>query len=94
MDHCPSIASDGLTLFFDKNAPGEDVGDLMVTRRATLKDNWGQPINLGRELSGHFACSISSDGRTLYYSSACPGGSGGNDIWQVAILLNGKPVSK
>ena len=94
MDHCPNITSDGLTLFFDKNAPGENVGDLMVTRRATLRDNWGPPINLGRGLSTHFASSISSDGTTLYFASACPGGSGGNDIWQVPILLNGKPVSK
>ena len=94
MDHCPNLTSDGLTLFFDSNAAGKDVGDLMVTRRATLRDSWGQPVNLGRPLSGHYASSISFDGATLYFASANPGGSGGNDIWQVPIRLNGKPVSK
>ena len=94
MDHCPNITFDGLTLFFDSNAAGKDVGDLMVTRRATLRDNWGPPVNLGRGLSSHFASSISSDGNTLYFASAYPGGSGGNDIWQVPIRLNGRPVSK
>jgi ketosteroid isomerase-like protein len=94
MDHCPNMTSDGLTLFFDRNPPGETVGDLMVTRRATLRDDWGEPVNLGRAVSGHFASSISADGRTLYFASANPGGSGGNDIWQVPISLNGRPVSK
>jgi Tol biopolymer transport system component len=95
MDHCPNITSDGLTLFYDQNVPGEEVaGDLMVTRRATVRDPWGPPINLGRGLSTHFASSISFDGKTLYYASTAPAGSGGNDIWQAPIYLNGRPVSK
>jgi Tol biopolymer transport system component len=94
MDHCPNITSDGLTLFFDANLPGESVGDLMVTRRATLQDDWGEPVNLGRGLSIHFMSSISPDGKTLYYASTAPGGSGGNDIWEAPIRLNGDPVSR
>ncbi len=94
MDHCPNITSDGLTLFFDCTPPGETVGDLMVMRRATLRDDWGEPVNLGCALSSHFASSISADGTTLYFASAYPGGSGANDIWQVSIRLDGKPVSK
>jgi hypothetical protein len=95
MDHCPNITSDGLTLFYDQNVPGEDaVGDLMVTRRAMVRDAWGPPINLGRGLSIHYASSISFDGTMLYYASTAPGGSGGNDVWQVPVYLNGKPVSK
>jgi len=94
MDHCPNITSDGLTLFFDCTPAGEKVGDLMVVRRATLRSDWGEPVNLGRAVSGHFASSISSDGRTLYFASRHPGGYGANDIWQVPIRLDGKPVSK
>jgi Tol biopolymer transport system component len=94
MDHCPNLTADGLTLFYDNNPPGEQVGDLMVTRRATLRDDWGAPVNLGRALSGHFASSISPDGKTLYFASTYPGGLGGNDIWQVPIYVNGRPVSK
>jgi ketosteroid isomerase-like protein len=94
MDHCPNITSDGLTLFFDYTPPGEKVGDLMVVRRATIDSDWGEPVNLGRAVSGHFASSISSDGRTLYFASRYPGGYGANDIWQVPIQVGGKPVSK
>ncbi len=81
-EHCPNISADGLTLFFDLEIPG----DLMVTMRATLDDEWGEPVNLGHALSGHYASSISADGSTLYFASKEPGGSGGNDIWQVPIL--------
>jgi hypothetical protein len=66
----------------------------MVARRATLQDEWGEPVNLGCPVSGHFASSISFDGKTLYFASRYPGGSGENDIWQVPIRLDGKPVSK
>lgn len=94
MDHCPNITSDGLTLFYDYTPPGEKVGNLIVTRRSTLQDKWGEPVDLGCPVSGHFASSISSDGKTLYFASNYPGGVGANDIWQVPIRLNGKPVSK
>jgi OOP family OmpA-OmpF porin len=94
MDHCPNITSGGLTLFYDNTPPGATVGDLMVTSRTTPQGEWGQPVNLGHVASDHWASSISADGLTLYYSAARPGGSGGNDIWQVPITLNGSPVTK
>jgi ketosteroid isomerase-like protein len=94
MDHCPNITSDGLLLFYDANLPNEPQGDLIVTYRPTLQSEWGQPVNLGRALSGHWASSISFDGTTLYFASNFPGGVGGNDIWQVSIRLGDKPVSK
>ena len=81
-EHCANISSDGLTLFFDLGVPG----DLMVTTRATLDDDWGEPVNLGHAESDHYASCISADGATLYFASKRPGGSGGNDIWQVPIL--------
>jgi ketosteroid isomerase-like protein len=96
MDHCPNITSDGLTLFYDCTPAGEkmSMSNLTVTRRATLQDKWGEPVDLGCPVSGHFASSISFDGKTLYFASNYPGGVGANDIWQVPIRLNGEPVSK
>jgi len=94
MEHCPNISSDGLTLFFDLTPAGKKIGDLMVTRRATINSDWGEPANLGHLASAHWASSISADGSTLYFASKRPGGSGGNDIWQVPISRNGSPVSK
>ena len=86
MDHCPTLTSDGLTLFYDCTPPGgTEVGDLMIVRRADVGQPWGDPINLGRPHSGHYAGDISADGSTLYYTSAAPGGHGGADIWMVPI---------
>ena len=69
-------------LFFDLDVPG----DLMVTRRATLDDDWGKPVNLGHSASDHYAADISADGSTLYFMSDRPGGYGILDIWQMPIL--------
>jgi ketosteroid isomerase-like protein len=82
-EHCPTISADGLTLFFDLDIPA---GDLMVTRRATKDDDWGEPVNLGHSASGHWASDISADDSTLYFTSEHDGGQGGSDIWQVPII--------
>ena len=81
-EHCPSISADGLTLIYDLGKPS----DLMVAIRATTDDDWGEPSNLGHSASDHWVPSISADGSMLYFASKQPGGSGGNDIWQVPIL--------
>ena len=94
-----SISSDGLLLFLSGDAtggllrPGGFGGsDLWVTRRATVSDPWGAPVNLGPIVnSRHHDCCplISPDGSTLYFSSARPGGLGGpyyGDIWQAPIV--------
>jgi ketosteroid isomerase-like protein len=82
-EHCPTISADGLTLFFDIDFPA---GDLMVTRRATKDDDWGEPVNLGHSASDHWASDISADDSTLFFMSERVGGFGGNDLWQVPII--------
>jgi ketosteroid isomerase-like protein/Tol biopolymer transport system component len=82
-EHCPTISADGLTLFFDIDFP---TGDLMVTRRATIDDNWGEPVNLGHSASDHWASDILADDSTLFFMSERFGGLGGNDLWQVPII--------
>ena len=86
-DHCPNLTSDGLTMFYDNTPAGTTVGNLMVTTRATTGSDWGKPANLGHGASDHWASSIAGDGTMLYFASTRPGGSGGNDIWQVPITL-------
>ena len=88
-DLYPSISSDGLLLFFDcgpASLSGPD--DILVTRRATVSDPWGTPVNLGPTVNSSFfdgAPSISADGSTLYFMSGRPGGYGSWDLWQVSI---------
>jgi Tol biopolymer transport system component len=81
-EHCPDISADGLTLFYDRKIPG----DLLMSKRATLNDPWGEPVNLGHGPSDHWASSISADGSMMYFASKRPGGSGGNDIWETPVL--------
>ena len=88
----PSISTDGLELYFSSNRPG-GYGrlDLWITTRATTKDDWGAPANLGSTVNSaadELYPSISADGLSLYFadglwyeSSPRPGGFGQTDIW-------------
>ncbi len=95
IEHCPTITADGLTLLFDWTPTGQatEIGDLMLSTRASLSAAWGPAINLGHGLSDHWAAGISADGKTLYYTSSSEGGRGAADIWQVTITLDGKKPS-
>jgi hypothetical protein len=97
-ESAPFLSSNGLLLFFaeDKNSPIRPGGfgnqDTWVTRRASISDPWGAPVNLGPivnspSLDG--VPQISPDGSALYFSSERPGGLGGNwwgDIYQAPII--------
>ena len=89
-DARPTMSPDGLLLFFDSSRPGGFGGqDLYMTRRTTLSDPWGTPVNLGPLVNTNDTeeCArISADGSTLYWDAERPGGHGGNDLWQVSIL--------
>jgi len=90
VDGRPSISPDGLLLFFDSNRAGGFGGlDLYVTRRTTLSDPWGEPMNLGPVVNTpaiEEAARLSADGSTLYWDSDRPGGYGDNDIWQATVI--------
>jgi predicted secreted protein len=101
------LSSNGLLLFFsdDWYAPIRPGGfgnmDMWVTRRASISDPWGAPVNLGPIVnSPSHDCGprISPDGFTLYFNSERPGGYGGTlgDIYQAPIIpivdLNGDGV--
>jgi len=81
------ISTDGLELYLSghtTNQPGGYGGrDLWVSRRFTMDDPWGEPVNLGPLVNGasnDCAPSISGDGLMLFFDSDRPGGSGGRDI--------------
>jgi len=78
-DFCPSISSDGLTLYFSR----ED-GNIWVAQRTTVNSEWEPASNLGPVVNSPYvdggAC-ISADGLELYFVSDRPGGSGEPDIW-------------
>ncbi|RPJ23414.1 MAG: hypothetical protein EHM35_17300, partial [Planctomycetaceae bacterium] len=81
----PTISVDGLTLYFCSNrSGGQGSVDLYMITRATKKDPWGPPVNLGPKVnsSSFESCpSISSDELELYFQSNRPGGYGGFDVY-------------
>jgi phosphohistidine phosphatase SixA len=89
-DDSPDTSADGLVLLVASNRPG-GFGDLDIwmSRRTTIEDSWGLPMNLGSIINGS-ACeegqTISVDGKTLYFHSNRSGGIGGYDLWQAPII--------
>jgi Tol biopolymer transport system component/phosphohistidine phosphatase SixA len=89
-DDSPDTSADGLVLLVASNRPG-GFGDLDIwmSRRTTMKDDWGLPMNLGSIVNGparEEGQTISVDGKTLYFHSNRSGGVGGYDLWQAPII--------
>ncbi len=95
----PFVSSNGLLLFFSENinSPLRPGGfgniDIWLTRRASISNPWGTPVNLGpivNTASIDAQALISPDGSTLYFTSGRPGGFGGTygwgDIYQAPII--------
>jgi hypothetical protein len=84
-DNLPDLSRDGLSLYFSSNRPGGlGAGDLWVSRRASVDDAWGVPVNLGPTVNssvGDLGPNVSPDGHYLFFTSNRPGGLGLNDIW-------------
>ena len=93
------ISPDGLELCFDSlNRTGGKGGwDIWMTVRATKNDPWTAPTNLGTAFntSAHdWKPCISSDNLTFYFTSMCPGGYGGADIWAAGRTTTEEPWSE
>ena len=95
-DACVCISANGLEFYFTSNRPGGYGGfDIWVMQRATIEENWGDPMNLGSPANSQYSYwdpSISLDGLSLYFSDGhtpdfgnrSPGGLGGQgDIWKI-----------
>jgi len=84
-DQTPVISKDGLSLYFASDRPGGFGGlDIWVAQRASVKDPWGPPQNLGPNINTPFSDispALSADGHQLFFQSARPGGFGALDIY-------------
>lgn len=71
----PVISRDGLEMFIASDRAGSlGFHDFWVARRASIDDAWSVPENLGAPINGPTndrGASLSFDGATLYFSSAC-----------------------
>jgi len=80
-DAAVAISPDGSMLFTFQSSQ-EQEGDLYVS---TLKGSeWTLPLPLNANINTEAwegSCSMSADGRYLYFASERPGGLGGRDIW-------------
>lgn len=97
-----AISADGNTMYFASESYRErkqferdrennlKIGQVYLYKATRDGGKWGGvkvlPFN-HKEFSSSNP-SLSKDGKTLYFSSNRPGGSGGNDIWKVTIEEN------
>jgi hypothetical protein len=80
------LTADGLEMYVSSNRSGTyGIGDIWVSNRGTIDDNWTEPVNLGPIVNSPFPDTVeyvSPDGLELYFDSLNrPGGLGGWDIW-------------
>lgn len=97
-DACTSISPDGKQIFIYKNDVNDNEsrgGDIFVSK--VVSNKWKTPETMGKPINTSYwegGGSISSDGKTLYFTSERPGGQGHSDIWMIKRLSKnewGKP---
>jgi outer membrane protein OmpA-like peptidoglycan-associated protein len=86
-DACVGLSPDGKKLILYRSDNG---GDLYVSDFDGAK--WSEPVALDGINTVHWESSacFSADGKSLYFTSDKPGGSGGSDIYRAEIEENGK----
>jgi Leucine-rich repeat (LRR) protein len=79
-----------------ERAGGLGKTDIWMSTRATEKDPWSEPVNLGPRINTpdneHEPC-LSADGLTLLFASDRPGGKGDFDIWMSTRSATSQPWS-
>lgn len=88
-DAAIAISNNGQKLFVFKD-DSYDGGDIYISSLDSL--NWSAPEKIKGEINSaawEGSASISSDEKTIYFSSERPGGFGGRDIYQANLLRNG-----
>lgn len=85
-----SLSPDGMELIMYRSTPS-DKGDLFISN---LKNNdWASPKRLGKTINTSYwepSASITSDEKTLFFTSNKKGGFGGTDIYMSRMLPNGE----
>lgn len=86
-DSGPYLTRDGLTLLFSSmRSGGHGARDIYYSTRSAVGKPWSEARNIGAPVnsSDQDGCPcLTSDGLTLYFGSARPGGYGQWDIYQV-----------
>lgn len=80
-DACIALSNDGQTLFIYRSS-NEDGGDIYASQ--LNGQSWTNPERLGPNINTKWwegSCSLSGDGKLLYFASERPGGFGGRDIY-------------
>jgi hypothetical protein len=85
-DAAISLSPDGTTLYIFRDN-GDDHGDIYQSH--LIGEDFTAPEKIKGQVNsfswdGH--CSVSADGRLMYFSSERPGGKGGKDIWRATLL--------
>ncbi len=83
-----TLSQDGKTMIFTACDWRDSYGgcDLYITFNSGGK--WGDPKNMGPAINTEYwesSPALSTDGRSLYFSSKRPGGKGGSDLWMVQL---------
>lgn len=79
-----SLSSDGRYMYFTACDRQSGMGSCDIYFTYLSDGKWSMPFNIGPPVntrSWESQPSVSSDGKTLFFSSSRPGGIGGKDIW-------------
>lgn len=88
-DAAIAISNDGQKLFVFKDN-SYDGGDIYISKLDTT--NWSVPEKLSGDVNTaawEGSASLSSDEKTLYFSSERPGGFGGRDLYKASLMADG-----
>lgn len=83
-DNGPTVSRDGLRLYFGSQRPGGvGLGDIWVSRRDSVEEDWGSPVNVTplNSVADDVSPNLSRDGHWLFFQSRRDGGFGNFDIW-------------
>jgi len=99
-DSQPSLAADGLTLFFRSDRPGNVGGsdnDVWMCTRPRVGAPWGAPTNLGTPVnssSEEGRAWPTADGLALFFMSNRQGGKGYRDLWMATRRSKAEPFGE
>lgn len=85
-DGAIALSADGFYLFIYRDN-GDDHGDIYMSN--SLSGEWTVPQKLRGEVNSYSwegSCSMTADGKQLYFSSERGGGFGGKDIYRATLL--------